>query len=196
MSDDEKSIPGNTSNVPQSFFFFKLAGPGFEPGSQKMVFWSFLWSHVSFYFIGNQNLFFTQSQKKFVFFSTKNLSLSSTGKPQRRTFGFFARLSFSLSLSCAHSHTLFLKHAGWCTYTLSCTHSALALSPSFLFLFQSFSFRLQKYFCFKVKQQVLHFLLVFVFVCDEEEKKIWIKKFRSNKKKKLVLRKKQTYPDV
>ena len=82
----------------------KLAEPGFEPGSQEMVFWSFLWSHVSFYFIRNQNLFFTQSQKKFVFFSTRSLSLSSTGKPQRRTFAFFCHsLSLSLSLLCALS---------------------------------------------------------------------------------------------
>ena len=134
-------------------------------------------------------IFFLPKAKKVVFFSTRSLSLSSTGKPQRRTFGFFARLSFSLSLSCAHSHTLFLKHAGWCTYTLSCTHSALALSPSFLFLFQSFSFRLQKYFCFKVKQQVLHFLLVLFLFAMKKKKNFWIKKFRSNKKKKLVLRK-------
>ena len=170
----------------------KLAEPGFESGSQEMVFWSFLWSHVSFYFIGNQNLFSPKAKKVCFLFNEKFEFVFNwkTAEKYFRVFcpSLFLSLSLSLSLVRTHTHSFSKTLCGAHTRSLARTvhsHSLHLFSSSFrASLFDSrsiFVSKLNNKFCISC-------LFLFLFAM-KKKKNFRIKKFRSNKKKKLVLRK-------
>ena len=160
-------------NCPSVFFHEMKNSPSQDSNPGPRKWFSGHSFEAMYHFISSGiKIFFHPKPKKFVFFSTRSLSLSSTGKPQRRTFGFFALLSLSLSLSlvCTHTHSLSNTLCGAHTRSLARTVHSHSLHL-FSSLFRASLFDSRSIFVSKLNNKFcISCLFLFLFAMKKKKK--------------------------